>query len=204
MSDSHHLPLCSSCFRGCLYPSSLVFVSNNKCHTCFVFLFFFFYSFCILETFLLSNMGKSQGHFLLASGPWWSDRGTPGFHPGCSGLVPGQGAKMCLQDGSLLSLRDPLVRSLLCRSPPDCWLQAPDVHALYHESGISFPASLAENVPSLPDPLHLQRRANCSLSAASTLSAAQVQPWVLTPWNVPPRPTPGPPGFPPTPGHRGP
>ena len=115
----------------------------------------FFYSFCILETFLLSNVGKSQGHFLLASGPWWSDRRTAGFHPGCPGLVPGQGAKMCLQDSSLLSLGDPLVQSLLFRSPPDRWLQAPDIHSLYHESGISFPASLAEKVPSLPDPLHL-------------------------------------------------
>ena len=153
VSDSHHLPLCSFHFRGCLHPSSLVFVSNNKCRTCCF--GFFFTAFASLKHSCFQTWARARATLLLASGPWWSDRRTAGFHPGCPGLVPGQGAKMCLQDGSLLSLGDPLVQSLLCRSPPDRWLQAPDIHSLYHESGISFPASLAEKVPSLPDPLHL-------------------------------------------------
>ena len=115
VSDSHHLPLCSFHFRGCLHPSSLVFVSNNKCRTCCFGVFFT--AFASLKHSCFQTWARARATLLLASGPWWSDRRTAGFHPGCPGLVPGQGAKMCLQDGSLLSLGDPLVQSLLFRSP---------------------------------------------------------------------------------------
>ena len=56
--------------------------SNNKLCAC--------YSFCLLETFLLSKSRKGQGHFAFkVSSPWQSR--TLGFHPG---YIPGQGTKI--------------------------------------------------------------------------------------------------------------
>lgn len=49
---------------------------------------------------------KKSGHFQLASGHWWSQ----GWEPWCSyrlpSSIPEQGAKISLQDRSLLSLQD--------------------------------------------------------------------------------------------------
>ena len=102
--------------RRCLYPLSLSVyfclasalnflcmlshmgcVSINKLCTCF-------YHFCLLETFLLSNRGKSQGLFFQPLAHGGLVARIPGFHPGYPGSVPGQGAKIFLQDCSLLCL----------------------------------------------------------------------------------------------------
>ena len=69
---------------------TLCCVSNNKFCNCF-------YSFCLLETFLLSNRGKSQGTLLLALAPGSLVARSLGFHLGVLGLIPGQEAKISLQ-----------------------------------------------------------------------------------------------------------
>jgi len=55
---------------------------------------------------LLSNRGKSQGTLLLALVPGDLVARALGFHLGVLGLIPGQGAKISLQDHLLLSLQD--------------------------------------------------------------------------------------------------
>ena len=63
---------------------TLCYVSNHKCRTCF-------YSFCLLETVLLTNRGKSLGHFcFLPLVPGGLVARTLGFHPGSPGLIPGR------------------------------------------------------------------------------------------------------------------
>ena len=49
----------------CALSNLLGYVSNNKPFTCF-------YSFCLLETFLLSNGTKARETLPLASNPSWS------------------------------------------------------------------------------------------------------------------------------------
>ena len=78
---------------------TLCCVSNNKFCNCF-------YSFCLLETFLLSNRGKSQGTLLLALAPGSLVARSLGFHLGVLGLIPGQEAKISLQYCLLFSLQD--------------------------------------------------------------------------------------------------
>ena len=82
---------------SCVLYHILCCVSNNKFCNCF-------YSFCLLETFLLSNRGKSQGTLLLALVPGGLVARALGFHLGVLGLIPGKGAKISLQDHLLLSL----------------------------------------------------------------------------------------------------
>ena len=63
------------------------------------------FSFSLLETLLLTNRGKSLGHFCFSPlVPGSLVARTLGFHPGYPGLIPGQGTKISLQDSSLLSL----------------------------------------------------------------------------------------------------
>ena len=47
---------------------------------------------------------RARATLLLASSPWLAR--IPGFHPGDPGSIPGQGAKISLQDRSPLSLWD--------------------------------------------------------------------------------------------------
>ena len=160
-------------------------------------LFCFAYSLCILETFLLSNVGKSQGHFASSLWPWRSDRGTPGLHPGCPGSVPGQGAKICLQDSSLLSLGDPLVQSLLRRSPQTAGCRL--LTFTLSTTCLGFPFPCLWHKRSLFYPI--LSTSEGGLTAASPLQERcqplRCSPGVLTPWLVPPRPTPAPPEIPP-------
>ena len=84
---------------SCVLHHTVFCVSNNKFCNCF-------YSFCLLETFLLSNRGKIQGTLLLALASCGLVASAPGFHLGVLGLIPGQGAKISLQDHLLPSLQD--------------------------------------------------------------------------------------------------
>ena len=69
-------------------------VSNNKLCT--------YYSFCLLEIFLLSVGVRARATLLPASSLWCLVMRSPDFHPGYSGPIPGQGTKISLQDCSLL------------------------------------------------------------------------------------------------------
>ena len=73
----------TNCFPVCS-SHTLCYVSNHKCWTCF-------YSFCLLETVLLTNRGKSPGHFCFSPlVPGGLVARTLGFHPGSPGLIPGR------------------------------------------------------------------------------------------------------------------
>ena len=81
---------------SCVLSHTLCFVSNHKCWTCF-------YSFCLLETVLLTNRGKSPGHFCFSPlVPGGLVARTLSFHPGSPGLIPGQGTRISPSEISII------------------------------------------------------------------------------------------------------
>ena len=81
---------------SCVLSHTLCYVSIHKCWTCF-------YSFCLLETVLLTNRGKSPGHFCFSPlVPGGLVARTFGFYPGSPGLIPGQGIRISPSEISII------------------------------------------------------------------------------------------------------